>query len=187
MSCLSDGLFYHHSILEGLLMLYDLPVTMLRSQPSLLNSAMWKNDCCPINCDFSSLTFLFLSSLFGGKSVLYFLWTVRKCLSTFPFFRNSNGGLTKNDNCTSKTTQWKKSPFRCIVLQSGGIDSTFLLFSEIFLPCLAIDPHYLYDQLIPGTPALNQSQSSLVTVPLQNEVRGDLFFWADDWNLHQNL
>ena len=42
-----------------------------------------KNDYCPINCDFSSLTFLFFSSLFGGKSVLYFLWTVRKCLSTF--------------------------------------------------------------------------------------------------------
>ena len=32
-----------------------------------------KNDCCPVNCDFSSLTFLFLSSLFGGKLVLYFL------------------------------------------------------------------------------------------------------------------
>ena len=46
-----------------------------------------KNNCCTINCDLSSLTFLFLSSLFGGKSIWYFLWTVWKCLSTFPFFR----------------------------------------------------------------------------------------------------
>ena len=29
---------------------------------------------------------LFLSLLFRAKSVLYFLWTVWKCLSTFPFF-----------------------------------------------------------------------------------------------------
>ena len=41
----------------------------------------------PINCDLSSLTFLLLSALFGGKSVLHFLWAVWKCLSAFPLLR----------------------------------------------------------------------------------------------------
>ena len=45
-----------------------------------------KRDCCPRSWDFNSLTFLFLNSLLGGKSVSKVRWTIRKCLSTFPFF-----------------------------------------------------------------------------------------------------
>ena len=69
-----------------------------------------KKDCCPISCDFASLTFLFLSSLFGGKSVSYFLWTFQKCLSTFPFFGNSDGSLTNLTNALWKRHGGKKSP-----------------------------------------------------------------------------
>ena len=50
---------------DFMLTVWDSPVTMLRWQPLLVNFTVCKNDCCLINCDFSSLTFLCVSLLFG--------------------------------------------------------------------------------------------------------------------------
>ena len=57
-----------------------------------------KNVCCPINCDFSSLTFLFLSLFFQREvSVVHFMNSSKVPLKS-TLLRNSNSSLTNQTN-----------------------------------------------------------------------------------------